>query len=321
VPGLIDSHVHLCFDPACHPEDWLPDVSATELFDLVAEHAAATLRASVTTVRDLGSRGDAVRAFARAQAAGVATGPRVLSSGPVITTRAGHCHYVGTEVTDLDGLGRTVDEHVAAGDQWIKVMVTGGALTRGSSPEALQFGAGELRRVVIRAAAAGVPVAAHVLTAAGGAVAVAAGARSIEHGIGLSTADLSAMGTAGQALVPVLSPSHRVLAAAPAGGGGEHAERLRRLVGTLRETTARAIGLGVPVLAGTDAGCPGVPHGSVATEIALLHELGLDPRRHSPRPRAARPGCSACPALVGSPPVPRRTSCWSTATRSPICGH
>lgn len=274
-PGLIDAHVHLCFSPDQHPETDLPDRDA-DLFDVVRANGRETLTHGVTTVRDLGSRGDVVRRYAEQVDSGAIIGPQVLVAGPVLTRVNGHCYYVGTSIlTGADPIDavRTVDR---AGDPWVKTMVTGGALTSTSSPETLQFDLAEMRAVVGAAHELGKRVAAHALTREGCAIAVAAGIDTLEHGVDADEMTLSEMCERSTALVPVLSPSARTLARDPV-GNDEHAARLREIVGRLRESTAHAVRLGVPVLAGTDAGCPDVPHGAaLVDELALLEAAGMN---------------------------------------------
>lgn len=274
-PGLIDAHVHLCFSPESHPEQALPSYDDEELLDLVRRHGRNTLEHGVTTVRDLGSRGDVVRRYARDVEQRREFGPRVVASGPVLTRAEGHCHYVGDVIPAGADPSNQVDGHHLAGDDWVKVMVTGGALTSTSSPEARQFNLEETQSIVGSAHELGMRVAAHTLTREGAAIAITAGVDSLEHGVDVDDVALTEMAKRGITLVPVLSPSARTLARDPS-GEGEHAARLRDIVGRLHGSTHRAIGAGVRIIAGTDAGCPDVPHGAaLVDELILLEKVGL----------------------------------------------
>jgi len=277
-PGLIDCHVHLCFDPTRRPEEWMGDTSDEELAEMVSEHGHATLAAGVTTVRDLGSRGDIVRRYAEDVETGAVIGPRVIASGPVVTVPNGHCFYVGDEARGGDRLVQVVAQHVSAGDAWVKIMVTGGALTSTSDPDVLQFHQREVTMVVQLARAAGLATAAHVLTSQGAEIAISAGVNTLEHGVGATADQLRRMREGGQALVPVLTPSALLLRDDPH-GTGQHVVRLRAIVDRLRSTVREAVASGVEILVGTDAGCPSVPHGrGVLEEIKLLEDLGLSRR-------------------------------------------
>ena len=54
LPGLIDTHVHLCGDSGLRALDQVPELSADELERVIATAEQQHLRAGVTAVRDLG---------------------------------------------------------------------------------------------------------------------------------------------------------------------------------------------------------------------------------------------------------------------------
>jgi imidazolonepropionase-like amidohydrolase len=54
MPGLINCHAHLCLGGDPDPITALQQRSFTENVLIAAQHAEATLRAGVTTLRDLG---------------------------------------------------------------------------------------------------------------------------------------------------------------------------------------------------------------------------------------------------------------------------
>jgi imidazolonepropionase-like amidohydrolase len=70
IPGLWDMHVHLVFG------DWFPDAKDISLPLFIAN--------GVTSVRDMGSELDVVLAWRKEIAAGRMTGPRILTSGPML---------------------------------------------------------------------------------------------------------------------------------------------------------------------------------------------------------------------------------------------
>src|SRR4051794_11510830 len=58
LPGLVDTHVHLAFDPMQHVDILGSfDVDDEALLQRMYDNAAKQLAAGVTTVRDLGDRG------------------------------------------------------------------------------------------------------------------------------------------------------------------------------------------------------------------------------------------------------------------------
>ena len=56
LPGLVDAHVHLCFDPATDPVQQMLNGDDATVLDRMRRNARRALRAGITTVRDLGDR-------------------------------------------------------------------------------------------------------------------------------------------------------------------------------------------------------------------------------------------------------------------------
>ena len=99
LPGLIDTHVHLCADSSPAALDQVPARSPAELRDVITASAQEHLRAGVTSVRDLGDHRWAVLDHARAND----VGPTVVGSGPPLTSPGGHCSSMGGEVSGGPG--------------------------------------------------------------------------------------------------------------------------------------------------------------------------------------------------------------------------
>ena len=93
-PGLIDCHVHLCFDGI---GDFAADAARLHASPMLApikavRNAAKHLARGVTTVRDLGGIGTCELASAIED--GVVPGPRVVAAGRALTVTGGHGHNV-----------------------------------------------------------------------------------------------------------------------------------------------------------------------------------------------------------------------------------
>lgn len=179
LPGLIESHAHLCFDPGAHDCVALLQAQSDQvLLAAMAARARNAARNGVTTVRDLGDRNYLTTRLA---AAGDARFPTILTAGPPITSPGGHCFYLGGEVATLREAVNAVAEHSARGVDVIKIMITGGILTRSSDPARIQFDMGTVRAVVDTAHSRGRTVAAHAHTREGIELALLCGADTIEH--------------------------------------------------------------------------------------------------------------------------------------------
>jgi imidazolonepropionase-like amidohydrolase len=184
LPGLIDTHVHLVFSAADTHEAIVEQVgreSDEELLARALANARAALRAGLTTVRDCGGRGRVVQEVRDRIARGEAEGPDVLSCGAPITTRTGHCHWLGLTADGEAEASRAAERMLAAGADFLKVMATGGNMTRGSDPMRPQYDPAALLRVADIGRAAGRHTAAHVLSRSALPGVVAARVRTIEH--------------------------------------------------------------------------------------------------------------------------------------------
>src|SRR3954449_1883521 len=102
LPGLVDTHVHLCGDSGPRALDQLPERSDQELDTIIAESLAAQLAVGVTAVRDLGDARWAVTDRHRTHP----RGPTVVASGPPVTSVGGHCAGMGGEVSGVEGVRR-----------------------------------------------------------------------------------------------------------------------------------------------------------------------------------------------------------------------
>ena len=94
VPGLIDCHQHLCFDGAGTLEEQVTGIDDGDLAIRAREAARRALLGGVTTLRDLGDRGFVTLPLRSDPAL-----PTILTAGPPITTKGGHCWYLGGECT------------------------------------------------------------------------------------------------------------------------------------------------------------------------------------------------------------------------------
>jgi imidazolonepropionase-like amidohydrolase len=280
-PGLIDAHVHLCFDGdadfAAAARALVTDAAAAVR---AARNAARTLAHGVTTVRDLGGRGDAVIQVARGVADGLVPGPRILAAGRALTITGGHGHSVGfaREVDGPDAVRAAVREEIRAGATAIKLVATGGVLTPGITHDFTAFTQEELDAAVDEARSWGRVVGAHAIGTEGILRAVRAGVDSIEHGSLLDAACARLMKERGTFHVPTISAIAGIV---------EHADEVpayaaEKGVAIAEEARAafgRSIRAGVRIACGTDAGTPFNPHGNATREIVRMVEWGLSPLR------------------------------------------
>ncbi|MFK7896170.1 MAG: amidohydrolase family protein [Myxococcota bacterium] len=262
VPGLIDAHVHLELDPKLRtPADQLvvPDAER----DLGrAARARAMLAAGITTARDCGGGTHREHALRDAIDAKEAIGPRLLCCGQPITTPDGHCAFWGGGIESEGDLEVVMDRQISAQSDWIKVMVTGGVFTPGSSARDRQFELPMLKRLVERAGDSGRFVAAHCHGTPGIRDAVEAGIRTIEHasfagekgfGTDLDEGLMAEMAAASLWASPTVNAGWGRRIEDDQGRPTDFFARMSRCLRLQKEA-------GVSFIASTDAGIPGVAH-------------------------------------------------------------
>ncbi len=285
LPGLIDCHTHLTFDPN-HTGYAGLSISIPREALYGAKNAKVTLEAGFTTVRNVGAGGYSDVALRDAIEAGDVPGPRIDAAGPGIGVTGGHFdnsllapefHFSRESIADgLPAVMAKVREEVKYGADVIKISATGGVLSKGDSPEATQFSDEEIRAIVIEAHRLGRKVAAHAHGAAGIKQAVLAGVDSIEHGSFIDDEAIRLMKEKGTYLVPTVYLMDWFVENYQRMRVPEFmVEKAKIVMPAARQNIARAFKAGVKVAFGTDAAV--YPHGLNAREFAVMVKLGLTP--------------------------------------------
>ena len=184
LPGLIDTHVHLVMSALPTNEAIIAQVERESDEELLARglaNAKAALASGLTTVRDCGGRGRVVQNIRDCIRTGQAQGPDVLACGAPITTRTGHCHWLGLIADTKDQVHEAAMRMLAEDADFLKVMATGGNMTPSSDPMKAQYDAETLTLIADLGREAGKHAAAHVLSQAALPGVVAARYRTIEH--------------------------------------------------------------------------------------------------------------------------------------------
>jgi len=284
MPGLIEGHSHLLL----HPYDetsWTDQVLRESLAERTARavvHAQATLRAGVTTVRDLGTEG-AGFADVGIKAAidkGVIPGPRMLVATKALVTTGSygpsgapeHRFPKGAEAADgIDDLARKTRDQIGRGADWIKVYADYRWGPDGTAQPT--FTQRELDLIVEIASSSGRPVVAHAGTAEGMRRAVLAGVRTIEHGDGGDAEVFTLMAENGVALCPTLAAGDAIL---QYGGWNKATDPEPARIRAKRASLTLALDAGVEICFGGDVGV--YPHGDNVRELELMHEYGMSRR-------------------------------------------
>src|SRR6478672_8095337 len=197
LPGLIDCHTHLGARADRYDEIYnFKDTPFQSAFAAVV-NARKTLEAGFTSVRDVGSLPFLAVDLRNSINEGYLVGPRVVASGPGISIIGGHGDLNNfspqTRVSmfpeerdfqiadSADQVRHVIRAQEKYGVDVIKVLATGGVLSRGDSPGAAQFTLAELKAAAETAHMGGRKIAAHAHGTEGIKNAIRAGIDSIEH--------------------------------------------------------------------------------------------------------------------------------------------
>ena len=197
LPGLIDCHTHLGSRADRYYEIY--DFKSTP-FDHAFSgvvNARKTLEAGFTSVRDVGSDPFLAVDLRNAINEGYVVGPRIVASGPGISITGGHGdlnnYSPQTRVMmfpderdfaiadSADQIRHVIRAQEKYGVDVIKILATGGVLSKGDSPGAPQFTLEELKAAAETAHMGGRKIAAHAHGTEGIKNAILAGIDSIEH--------------------------------------------------------------------------------------------------------------------------------------------
>jgi imidazolonepropionase-like amidohydrolase len=278
LPGLINSHVHLCLGAEANPVGILQNEPATMTALKMLVRARETVEAGVTTVRDLAGRDYVELSVRRAVAEGLFPGPRILAAGRAVCMTGGHGNFFGREADGPDDVRKAVREQLKAGVDVIKLIATGGVMTAGVEPGSPQLTLEEMRAAVEEARKAGRLTAAHAQGSTGIADAVEAGITTIEHGIFLTDEIIATMKRKGVFLVPTLAAPAAISIGGLAAGIPEFMVRKSDAVISHHVSSfQRAAKAGVRIAAGADSGTPLNLHGSLLPELDLMVKYGMSP--------------------------------------------
>ncbi len=285
LPGLIDVHVHLTSDPSHAGYSGLA-ISTPRSTVTGVKNARITLQAGFTTVRNVGASGFTDVALRDGINAGDIDGPRMQVSGPPLGITGGHAddnllpweyHVTAQGIADGPWAARAkVRENAKYGVDLIKIMASGGVMSKGDQPGAEQYSLEEMQAVVTEAHMMGRKVAAHAHGTQAIHDAIVAGVDSVEHASLISDADIRLAKERGTYLVfDIYNDDYILGSGLKAGMLQETIDKEKTIGRRQRESFRRAHAAGSYLAFGTDAGV--YPHGDNAKQFAKMVEWGMTP--------------------------------------------
>jgi imidazolonepropionase-like amidohydrolase len=205
--------------------------------------------------------------------AGIVTGPRLLVAGRGLAANNGH----GRALTSYDGVDevrRGARENLRRGANHVKIFVTGGVSSPGTTPTSSAYTREEIRAAVEEADRVGTYAAAHAHGGPGLRLAVQEGVGTIEHGALASDEDVALMIERRVWLICTFS-----IFMHPTGieqGDGQRPaimEKVRWSRRVVDENFPRHLASGIRFACGTDS-----MHGLMPFELQTLVRLGVSPR-------------------------------------------
>ncbi len=281
LPGLINAHVHLEMSGEANTTSVYVLQTPAQLTLQCAENARKTLAAGVTTVRDLGGTAGNAIDLRDAIDAGKHVGPTIVPAGRAICMTGGHGAWIGREADGPWDVRKAVREQRKRGAECIKLIATGGVLTKGAVPGLDQLSEEEMAAAVHEARTHDMRVAAHAIGTNGIKNALRAGVTSIEHGHLLDDEALALFKERGTYLVPTLAAITCILEAGLDGSQPEWVvAKAQQIAETMRVNLTNAFKAGVKIAGGSDAGTPYNYHEDYAYEVELMMSiLGMTARQ------------------------------------------
>jgi imidazolonepropionase-like amidohydrolase len=256
IPGLVDAHNHLGLEDGGAVGD-----------EEIERQAIVDRDTGVLLLRDCGSPADTRWVHDRDDL------PRLIRAGRHLARTQRYLRNYGLEVEPADLAGFAALE-ARAGDGWVKVV--GDWISRDTGDLTPSFPDEAFADAIAAAHAEGARVTAHCFGREVLQGLLDAGIDCIEHGTGLSLAQIEQMASNGVALVPTVLQTAKFPEFAAAGRGKfpAYAATMDELYASRREVLMSAHEAGVQLFVGSDGG--GVArHGELAAEVLAMHELGM----------------------------------------------
>lgn len=272
-PGFFNCHVHILY-PVGFKFD--TQFSLMEKAFYAQKHCKEYLESGVTFIRVVGTEENYDLQIKEAIENHVIEGPHMYCASKVICMTGGHGWQEGIETDGKDACLKAVRTQLRSGVDLIKIMATGGVMTKGVEPGNAQFTVDEMKVMIEEAHKAGRKTATHAQGLQGIKNALYAGIDSIEHGCFLDDECLERMKEQNTFLVPTLCAPQCIIDKGVENGVAQYmVDKTLKVKDAHVESVKKAYEKGIPIALGTDAGTPFNYHNNTAYEMELLARLNI----------------------------------------------
>jgi imidazolonepropionase-like amidohydrolase len=282
LPGLIEAHAHLFLQGGEldfeKRKAYLTQTSE-ELLAQAQPRLETLIRLGVMAVRDAGDKdGVGLALSAQYKREHHPIMPYLESPGPGINRQGRYGSFMCAPLEEYESIEACVRGRVERGADRIKLVPTGIINFKEYQVTAKpQMSAEEVARFVAEAHALGRQTFAHASGADGIQNAIDGGVDTIEHGFFLTDEQLAQLRDRNIGWVPTFAPVQKqVDHGGCMGWGAETIAGLQGILDRHAASLARAAGMGVKIIAGSDAGSCGVAHGlDFIYELELMERAGM----------------------------------------------
>lgn len=280
MPGMVEAHCHLFLDGGeldFKARSAYLEAPETEMMAVARKNVKNSLDRGITLIRDAGDKYGINHSIKEEIGKRGTCQPDIRSPGLGLRRPKRYGSFMASEVETNEDIIRAIRKLGGKSDD-LKIILTGIIdFKAGWVKGAPQFDLESLKLIVETAREYDLQTFAHCSGLLGLELAVEAGVASIEHGFFINRHILERMAEKKIAWVPTFSPVHFQWARPEiAGWDGSTVETLRSIIESHKTSIRLADELGVPIVAGSDAGSHGVVHGdALIDELFFLLESGL----------------------------------------------
>ncbi|KAA0230920.1 hypothetical protein EDS67_04215 [candidate division KSB1 bacterium] len=282
LPGLIEAHAHLFLEGSeldlAKRSAHLKQTSQ-ELLRAARARLEKLVRLGIIAVRDAGDRHGVGLALGKLYAhEDKPVMPYVDSPGAAIHRQGRYGSFMAEPLENYPSLKACVHSRIHAGAHRIKLIATDIIdFKEGRVNKEPQMTTDEVTELVRAAQELGKQTFAHASGDDGIECVISGGVDSVEHGFFIRTDQLARMRDRRIAWVPTIAPVQKLTEYAARLGWDERVvSNLHRILEQHTASLQKAHEMGVPIIAGSDAGSYGVAHGfGLLEELELLEHAGL----------------------------------------------